>query len=149
MYHLHNSAALWMYVLIFFRLLWKRESRGLDSSWLFQCNATWSRYCRRWTHRLGRVTSLSWECREESSCKVSAGLPSEQLPAGCPGHGPIALPPLPPGRKMGVPRSWAAAAGSCHLNFCPSGTWRWAEPSEVDKQLQNEFCNETCKICGI
>lgn len=69
--------------------------------------------------------------REESSCKVSVGLPSEQLPPGCPGHGPMALPPLPPGRKMGVPRTWAApawgrtaAAGSWHLSFCPPGTWR-------------------------
>lgn len=69
---------------------------------------------------------------------------------------PIALPPLPPGRKMGVPHTWAApawgrtaAAGSWHLTFCPSGTWRWAEPSKVDKQLQSEFCNKTCKICSI
>lgn len=145
-----------MYVLIFFCLLWKRESWGLDSAWLFQCSATWSRYCRRGTQRLQRVTSLSWECRGESSCKVSVGLPSKQLPPGCPGHGPIALPPLPPGRKMGVPHTWAApswgrtaAAGSWHLNFCPSGTWRWAEPYEGDKQLQSEFCNKTCKICSI
>lgn len=97
MQYLHNSLV-WLYKCVHSYFLLsveekkKKKSRGLDSAWLFKCSAIWSLYLRRWIHRLGRVTSLSWECHEESSCKVSAGLPREQLLPGCPGHGLAAAP---------------------------------------------------------
>lgn len=140
----------------------KIKSWGLGSAWLFEHSATWSSHLRRWIHRLGRVTSLSWECHEESSCEVSAGLPSEPLPPGCPGRGPAAAPELCClflwGGSWRCPALWRHPLGAGRLPVGAStstcvlrgpGDEHNPLKSGGNKQLLSEFCNKKCKICSM